>query len=199
VSTTTADPTRGWVRAGVISVGFVALLWVAEIADALTRGSLDRYGIEPRSQDGLVGVALAPLLHSGFTHLEANSVPLLVLGFLVAVVSTARYVAVLAWSWVVSGLGVWAFSPANSLTVGASGLVFGLLTYLLVAGFLERNAIRILIGVGVFLIYGSVLLGVLPGQPGISWQGHFFGAVGGVLAAYSLADRRRSAGGAIGR
>lgn len=191
MSTTSADPTRGWVRAFLVSLGFVTLLWVVEIVDAMTRASLDRYGIRPRSEDGLVGIAAAPLLHGGFTHLEANSVPMLVLGFLVAVVSTARYVAVLAWSWVVSGAGVWLVAPSGSLTVGASGLVFGLLSYLLVAGFLERSATRILVGVAVFFVYGGVLLGVIPGEPGISWQGHLFGAVGGVLAAYSLVDRRR--------
>jgi membrane associated rhomboid family serine protease len=159
--------------------------------DAVTAGDLDRYGIEPRSEDGLVGIAVAPLLHSGWTHLEANSVPLLVLGLIVAVVSTARFFGVIAWTWVVSGLGVWLVAPSNSVTVGASGLVFGLLAYLLVVGFLERRAIGILVSVGVFLLYGGVLLGVLPGQPGVSWQGHLFGAVGGVLAAYHLANRRR--------
>jgi len=191
VSATSADPTRGWVRAAGVVAAFVALLWVIEIVDAVTAGDLDRYGIEPRSEDGLVGVAVAPLLHSGWTHLEANSVPLLVLGLIVAVVSTARFFGVIAWTWVVSGFGVWLVAPSNSVTVGASGLVFGLLAYLLVVGFLERRAIGILVSVGVFLLYGGVLLGVLPGQPGVSWQGHLFGAVGGVLAAYHLANRRR--------
>jgi membrane associated rhomboid family serine protease len=191
VSATSADPTRGWVRAAGVVAAFVALLWVIEIVDAVTAGDLDRYGIEPRSEDGLVGIAVAPLLHSGWTHLEANSVPLLVLGLIVAVVSTARFFGVIAWTWVVSGLGVWLVAPSNSVTVGASGLVFGLLAYLLVVGFLERRAIGILVSVGVFLLYGGVLLGVLPGQPGVSWQGHLFGAVGGVLAAYHLANRRR--------
>jgi len=191
VSATSADPTRGWVRAAGVVAAFVALLWVIEIVDAVTAGDLDRYGIEPRSEDGLVGIAVAPLLHSGWTHLEANSVPLLVLGLIVAVVSTARFFGVIAWTWVVSGFGVWLVAPSNSVTVGASGLVFGLLAYLLVVGFLERRAIGILVSVGVFLLYGGVLLGVLPGQPGVSWQGHLFGALGGVLAAYHLANRRR--------
>lgn len=191
MSSVAADPTRPWVRGFLVSLGFVAVLWISEIADAISGGALDQYGIRPRSEEGLVGIAAAPLLHGGFTHLEANSVPLLVLGFLVAAASVARYVAVLAWTWVVSGVGVWLVSPANSITLGASGLVFGLLTYLLVAGFLERNAIRILVGVLVFFAYGGILLGVLPGQPGVSWQGHLFGAVGGVVAAYSLAGRRR--------
>ena len=191
MSTTHADPTRSWVRAAGISVGFVALLWVVEIADRVTAGSLDRYGIRSRTDEGLGGIVAAPLLHAGWGHLEANSGPLLVLGFLVAVVSTVRFVAVLAWSWLVSGVGVWLVGPGDAVTVGASGLVFGLLTYLLIAGFLERRPVGILVAVAVFIFYGSVLLGVLPGQPGISWQGHLFGAVGGVVAAYNLAERRR--------
>ena len=193
MSTTSIDLTRGWVRAAGVVAAFVALLWLVEIVDAVTAGSLDRYGIEPRSQEGLVGILAAPLLHSGWTHLEANSVPLLILAFLVAAASTARLFGVLAWAWLISGLGVWLVGPPNSVTVGASGLVFGLLTYTMVVGFLERRPIGILIGVGVFLVYGSVLLGALPGEPGVSWQGHLFGAVGGILAAYHLASRRHSA------
>ena len=191
--TTSADPTVGWVRAGALSLGFVALLWLAEIADASQGGGdLDQYGIQPRTEEGLWGILFAPLLHGGFDHLEANSVPLLVLGFLVATVSLARWVSVMAWAWLVSGLGVWLVAPAHSLTIGASGLVFGLLTYLLVAGFLERQPIRILVGVAVFLLYGGVLLGVLPGTPGVSWQGHLFGALGGLLAARVHARRTRA-------
>ena len=186
---TSADPTMGWVRAAAVSAGFVAVLWVAEIVDASQHGELDRYGIQPRTEDGLWGILFAPLLHGGFDHLEANSGPLLVLGFLVATVSLARWATVMAWAWLVSGLGVWLVAPDHSLTLGASGLVFGLLTYLMVAGFLERKPMRILIGVAVFLIYGGVLLAALPGTPGVSWQGHLFGAVGGVLAAWVHARR----------
>jgi membrane associated rhomboid family serine protease len=175
----------------VLTAAFVALLWAVEVVDRTTPGSLDRYGIRPRTDEGLAGIVVAPLLHLGWDHLEANSGPLLVLGFLVAVVSVARFVGVLAWSWLVSGVGVWLVGAGGSVTVGASGLVFGLLTYLLVAGFLERRPVGILVAVAVFVVYGSVLLGVLPGQPGISWQGHLFGAVGGLVAARSLARRRR--------
>jgi membrane associated rhomboid family serine protease len=190
--TTSADPTVGWVRAGALSLGFVAVLWLAEIVDASQGGSLDQYGIQPRTEEGLWGILFAPLLHGGFDHLEANSVPLLVLGFLVATVSLARWLSVMAWAWLVSGLGVWLVAPDHSLTIGASGLVFGLLTYLLVAGFLERQPVRILVGVAVFLLYGGVLLGVLPGTPGVSWQGHLFGALGGLLAARVHARRTRA-------
>lgn len=186
-----ADPTSRWLQAGAVTVGFVVLLWLVEIYDAATPSDLDLHGIRSRDDEGLLGILVAPLLHAGWGHLEANSGPLLVLGFLVAVVSVARYAAVLAWSWLVSGAGVWLVGPTNGITLGASGLVFGLLTYLLVVGFLEKRPVGILVSVGVFLVYGGVLLGVLPGQPGISWQGHLFGALGGLLAAYSLAGRSR--------
>jgi membrane associated rhomboid family serine protease len=190
VRTPEADPTRQWVAAFVLNLGFVALLWAIEIVDAVGPRSLDSYGIRPRSEEGLWGILVAPLLHGGWGHLEGNSVPLLVLGFLVAVVSTARWFAVVAWAWLVSGIGVWLLAPASSVTIGASGVVFGLLTYLLVAGFRERSATRILVSVGVFVLYGGLLLGVLPTDARISWQGHLFGAVGGVLAAYAHTGRR---------
>ena len=193
MSTTSDDPTRAWVRGAGVAAAFVVLLWVIEFVDVMTSESLDQYGIEPRTQEGLVGIAAAPLLHSGWAHLESNSVPLLILGFLVAAVSTGRLFGVLAWAWIVSGVGVWLVGPPDSVTVGASSLVFGLLTYVMVVGFLERRPIGILVGIGVFLVYGSVLIGVLPGEAGVSWQGHLFGAIGGVLAAYYFANRRRTA------
>lgn len=189
--TTTVAPTDAWVRAGVVSLGFVGLLWLVEIVDATQGGDLDAYGIRPRSEDGLWGIAFAPLLHGDWDHLQANSGPLLVLGFLVATVSVARWLLVTTWAWLVSGAGVWLFAPSASLTIGASGVVFGLVTYLLVAGFLEHKPMRILVSALVFILYGGVLLGVLPGQSGVSWQGHLFGAVGGVLAASVHARVRR--------
>ena len=188
---TTISSTHAWVRAGVVSLGFVALLWLVEIVDATQGGDLDAYGIQPRSEEGLWGIAFAPFLHGGWGHLQANSGPLLVLGFLVATISVARWLLVTTWAWLVSGAGVWLFAPSASVTIGASGVVFGLLTYLLVAGFLEHKPMRILVSALTFLLYGGVLLGVLPGQPGVSWQGHLFGAVGGVLAASVHARARR--------
>jgi len=102
-----------------------------------------------------------------------------------------RFLVVTAIVWIVSGLGVWLFAPPYSVTVGASGIIFGWLTYLLVRGLFNRDLTQIAIGVILFLVYGSVLWGVFPGTFGVSWQGHLFGAIGGVLAAWFLADRDR--------
>lgn len=181
-------PTPTWVRAGLLAVGFVGLLWVLEAIDAASGNDLDQLGIRPRSGEGLVGVVFAPLLHFGWGHLEANTVPALVLAFLVLASGIGRGLAATAVIWIVSGLGVWLFSPGNSITAGASVLIFGWLVYLMVRGVFNRRVGQIVLGVALLILYGGLLLGVLPGTPGVSWQGHLFGAIGGALAAWLLAD-----------
>ncbi|UQE76990.1 rhomboid family intramembrane serine protease [Gordonia sp. PP30] len=168
----------------------VAGLFVIEIVDAATRYRLDRHGIVPRSVDGLTGILWAPLLHTDFAHLIANVIPGAVLGFLLLM--SGRFLVVTAIVWVISGLGVWLTAPPQSVTVGASGVIFGWLTYLLVRGIFNRDVWQVLIGLVILVVYGGVLWGVLPSAGSVSWQGHLFGAAGGVLAAWTLAgnDRR---------
>jgi membrane associated rhomboid family serine protease len=180
----------GWVSAALVTLGFVAVLWAIEIVDVLLGNRLDQEGVQPHDTDGLVGVLFAPLLHAGFGHLAANSVPLLVLGFLVLVTGVARGLAATAVIWIVGGVGTWLFAPEGTVHIGASVLVFGFLTYLVLRGFFARRAGQIVIGLVVLFVYGGLLWGVLPGTPGISWQGHLFGAVGGALAAWLLAPPR---------
>jgi membrane associated rhomboid family serine protease len=195
--TAVGGQTRGtdtWARAALVTGGFVVLLWILEILDAASGHPLDAYGIQPRSEDGLVGIAAAPMLHFGFGHLVSNTVPVLVLGFLTLVTGLARGLLATAIIWVVGGLGVWLFAGPQSIHAGASVLVFGWIVLLVVRGFLTRRTSEIFIGVAVFLLYSGALLGVLPGQPGVSWQGHLFGAIGGAIAAWATGGRRRVAG-----
>lgn len=175
-----------WQRAAVLTGGFAVLLWLLEIVDVASGHPLDAYGVQPRSDDGLVGVAVAPMLHFGFDHLVGNTVPVLVLGFLTLATGVARGLLATAIIWVIGGLGVWIFAQPGTNHAGASVLIFGWIVFLVVRGFLNRRPTEILIGVAVFLLYSGALLGVLPGQPGVSWQGHLFGAVGGVVAARAL-------------
>ena len=189
MQTTAREP--AWKGAALVTGGFVALLWVLEIVDATTGNPLDEYGVQPRTEDGLVGIAAAPVLHFGFDHLVSNTVPVAVLGFLTLATGVARGLVATAIIWVVGGGGVWLFAEPGSNHAGASVLVFGWIVLLVVRGFLNRHSTEILIGVAVFLLYSGVLLGVLPGQPGVSWQGHLFGAIGGLLAARVLTTRRR--------
>ena len=180
-----------WQQAAVVVGAFVAVLWGLEILDTASGHALDAYGVQPRSEEGLVGIALAPLLHFGFDHLVSNTVPVAVLGFLTLATGVARGLLATAIIWVVGGLGVWVFAQPGSNHAGASVLIFGWIVYLVVRGFLNRRPTEILIGVAVFLLYSGALLGVLPGQPGVSWQGHLFGAIGGFVAARLLTSRSR--------
>lgn len=175
----------------ITTVGFVALLWALEIIDTLADHRLDQFGIQPRSQEGLVGILAAPLLHGGFGHLLANTLPALVLGFLVLVTGIGRGLVATAIIWIVGGVGVWLTSPDNSITLGASGVIFGWLAFLLARGIVTRRARDLGLGLLVLVLYGGLLLGVLPGTPGVSWQGHLFGALGGLLAVWVTEERHR--------
>ena len=163
---------------------FVVLLYVVEVLDRLFH--LERNGIEPREGDGLDGILWAPLLHGGWLHLVGNTVPLLVLGFMILLSGARLWAEVTAVVWVVAGLGTWLTGGDNTVHIGASSLIFGWLVYLMLRGFFSRRLGQVLLGVVVLVLYGGALLGVLPGQPGISWQGHLFGAIGGGLAAWWL-------------
>lgn len=184
-----------WKTAAVTIALFVAALWVIQGINSATGDELTDDGIEPRSLGGLDGILWAPLLHADFGHLQSNTVPLLVLGFAVAVLAgLLRFVLVTAIIWLVSGVGVWVFGDPSTVVVGASGLVFGYLAYLIVSGIFTRSLLQLAVGVVVLVLYGSLLWGVFPGEEGVSWQGHLFGAVGGVVAASAMARRDRAAG-----
>ncbi|MDJ1183510.1 rhomboid family intramembrane serine protease [Roseofilum casamattae] len=171
--------------------GLAATFWAVEIIDVLIyRGHLDRYGIYPRYIPGLRGIVWSPFLHGDFTHLIANTAPFLILGWLVMLQETADFFWVSAIAMLVGGMGVWLFgSPA--FHIGASGVIFGYLGFLLSRGFFERNFPSIALSLGVGFVYGGLIWGVLPGQPGVSWEGHLFGFIGGVIAARFLARRKR--------
>ncbi|HWL42112.1 MAG TPA: rhomboid family intramembrane serine protease [Ilumatobacter sp.] len=184
------EPTGSQLTASLVPVGLMlAAMWVLEIIDTVVGHRLDQHGIRPRRLDGVDGIAWAPFLHGGFGHLIANTLPFAVLGGAIALGALKRFVLVTVIVAVIGGVGTWLTGAANSVHIGASGLVFGFLTYLLTRGLFARNLVYILGGIVVFMVYGGVLWGILP-SPGISWQGHLFGAIGGVVAAYALhADR----------
>lgn len=180
-----------WMRAAVLVGAFTALLWIIEIVDVASGSRLERNGIEARSVEGLWGILFAPVLHDDWQHLIANTVPIVVLGFLVLLSGIARGLAATGIIWVVGGFGTWLTAGSYSNTIGASILIFGFIAYLLVRGFFTRKLGQLAVGAVVFVLYGSALWGILPSDPNISWQGHLFGAVGGVVAARVLsADAR---------
>jgi membrane associated rhomboid family serine protease len=163
----------------------LAVMWLEEAIDAVFDADLDRFGIRPREVGGLDGILFAPFLHQGFGHLLANTIPFLVMGAVICLEGARRFFTVTGVIVLVAGVGTWLSGPAHSVHIGASGVVFGYLTYLMTRGVFARRLGYLLGGAVVFLVYGSILWGLLP-TPGVSWQGHFFGAIGGVTAAWIL-------------
>jgi len=200
----TEKPPSRWSGAkvgGATILSFVALLYLIELVDQLTGHSLDRNGIRPLQTDGLWGIVFSPLLHANWAHLVANTVPALVLGFLVTLAGMSRFVWATAIIWILGGLGTWLIGGLGSCRlptnhIGASGLIFGWLTFLLVFGWLTRHIWQNVIGLAVMHDYGGVLWDAVPVLDrcgGVSWQGHLCGAIAGVLAAYWLSGPEREA------
>ncbi|MFJ7331694.1 rhomboid family intramembrane serine protease [Streptomyces sp. NPDC101110] len=191
-----SDPRAGWsqgdraLAAGKLMLAWVALLWLLEVVDVATGHALDGFGVTPRDPSELVDVVPSSFTHFGFAHLAANTVPLLVLGFLAALSGLRRFLLVAALIIVVDGLGVWLIAPSGTNTAGASGVIFGLFGFLLVSGVVERRAFGVLAGVLIAAVWGgSILTGLAPTQTGVSWQGHLIGLLSGVAAAFLF--RRR--------
>lgn len=167
----------------------VGLMWVLELIDVLLRGSLDSFGIVSRSTSGLVGIPLSPLLHGGFGHLVANTVPFIVLGLLVAWRSNGRIWPITITIAVLGGFAVWLLGPAGVVTIGASGIIFGFFAYLITAGILTRHWLDIAVAGVAILAYGGLVWEVLPFTvgPQVSWLAHLMGAAAGVAAAWIFA------------
>ncbi len=172
-----------------ILVGFIAVLWTLELVDSLIlRGNLNRYGIRPRTVEGLRGILVAPLLHGNLRHLATNTFPLLILGWFVMLQGVRTFAIVTAAVWLTSGLGAWLLGGSRSNHIGASGLIFGYLGFLVARGYFEQSVIAIALAVIAGFLYGGMVWGVLPIRRGRSWQGHLFGLVGGGVMARFLPD-----------
>src|SRR5215207_10511565 len=180
-------PRPGW--ALLVMLFLLAGLWFLEILDQLSGNQLDQYGIHAQEIDGVPEILTAPFLHAGWDHLISNSLPFLVLGFLVLLSGLARWLVSSLIIIVISGMTAWLLTPANTIILGASGLIFGWLTYLLARGLWSRRPAQVVIAVLVLLVYGGLIWGVFPSGAGISWQAHLGGAVAGVLAAWLLHRR----------
>lgn len=178
--------TRVFLRRVAGLIGFVAVLWVIQAVNWATSYALNpRFGLIPRQLSGLDGVVGMPFLHGSFQHLMANTPPLLLLGTLLAATVTR---ALVAMNLVVVGLGgtlVWLLG-SSAIHIGASGLVFGWFGFLITRGLVDRSPVTLGVSVLVGLLYGSIIWGVLPGQPGVSWEAHLFGTIAGVAAAFLI-------------
>jgi membrane associated rhomboid family serine protease len=181
----------------VVMVGIFAVLWIVQIINNADhyRLSID-YGIEPRRVSDLPHILTAPFLHWSWAHIEGNSLPLLVLGFLVAYRGIPRFLVVTAIVILTSGVAIWLTSPSGADTVGASGVIFGWFGYVIVRGFFSRNKVDIAVGVLVMLYYLPIFTDLLP-SPHLSYQGHIGGLLGGILCGWLFRTQRDSSATAL--
>jgi membrane associated rhomboid family serine protease len=163
-------------------LGLVLVIWAVELLNLLLGHRLNVLGILPRTVAGLPGIALSPFLHNGIGHVLLNTIPLVILGGLVILHGPRAFLEVSLVIIVVSGIGVWLFGRSG-YHVGASGLIFGYFGFLVGRSWYERSISSILIAVITIVLYGGILLGVLPTRAGMSWEAHLFGLLAGILAA----------------
>jgi membrane associated rhomboid family serine protease len=164
----------------------VAAAWGTFAANFALSGALVKYGIVPRSIDGLWGILTAPFLHGSLAHLVSNTVPFLILGWLILVRDRKHFIPVTLAAMLGAGMMAWLLGAPGSVHIGASGVIFGYLGFLMLAGLYTRSFGSILLSLLVTAAWGGAVFGVLPGQPGVSWQSHLGGFIGGVWAAKLL-------------
>jgi membrane associated rhomboid family serine protease len=178
-------------KALFVMVGFLALLWIIQIANVADHyGLVTEFGIKSRSVPGLPDIFTAPFIHLSWTHIEANSGPLFIFGFLAAYRGVVRFFGLTLLVIVTSGFAAWLTAPTNSVGVGASGVVFGYLGYILVRGLFDRHLIDLIIGAVMALCFAYQFTVLLP-HAGIGWQDHVGGLVGGVIGGWVFRDRAR--------
>lgn len=178
-------------RAFVTMCAVIPVLFLIELIDQADHHRLhEDGGIVPRDPARLEGILFAPFLHVSWLHVYANSVPLLLTGTFVLAGGAKRFAWVTIFIAVVSGLGVWFIAPPDTVTVGASAVIFGYIGYLFMRGIVERTWWTLAVALLVGLLYGWQVSGVLPGDKAVSWQGHLFGLIGGLIAAFLFRGRR---------
>lgn len=162
---------------------FVAVLLVVHLVQSATNGSLGIYGVFPRNFKGLIGIITAPLIHGDFPHLFSNSAPLLLLGTMIFYFYRSVAMKSILLIYFLSGLAVWLFAR-EVLHIGASGVVYGLVSFVFWNGIFRRNLKSIVLALVVTVLYSGYFLGLIPHQEGISWESHLFGAIAGIIASY---------------
>ncbi len=176
-------------RAFFVMAGVLVVIWAIQITNAADAYHLSQtYGIKPRDVGSLPDIITAPFLHFSWTHIEGNSGPLFIFGFLAAYRGIRKFALLTVLVVLTSGFAAWFFESAGSVGAGASGVVFGYFGYIIVRGLFDRHVIDVLVGAVMALCFAYQFAVLLPHQ-GIGWQAHVGGLVGGILGGWLLRDR----------
>lgn len=176
--------TAQFIRRFGVPIGFVGFIWVIHILQAITGLDLTRLGVSPQHIEGLPGILTAPLIHGSWEHLFYNSVSFLMLGAVLFWFYPRIALKSLVWLYLLSGLGIWIFGQSNSFHIGASGVVYGMVSLVFWNGIFRRNVKSIVLALIVLVMYAGFFEGIVPGKEGISWEGHLLGGVAGILLAW---------------
>jgi len=171
------------------SIFFVFSVWLVFILDIIIPIDFNNYGILPRTIQGLVGIPLSPFLHAGLFHIISNTIPLFILLFLLFTFYKKESLPVIVLIILIGGILVWIFGR-KSYHIGASGLIYGLFSFLVVSGFLRKNIKTIIVSIIVIFLYGGLIYGIFPQQSHISWEAHLFGAIAGIICSYLFKTKR---------
>jgi membrane associated rhomboid family serine protease len=175
----------------IIEVVLLGVLWTLWIVDGLFfHNSLKSHGVHPRSTEGLLGILFSPFLHSGLLHIVGNTIGIIMLGSLVLMHDISKFFLVSGFSVIIGGLGVWLVGGTQTNHIGFSGVIFGYFGYLVSVGIFEKKLGTVLLSLLTVLLYGGMIWGILPVQIGVSWEGHLFGFLGGILSAFVLSRRK---------
>lgn len=174
------DP-QSWSGALITMAGVAALLWIVQFVNAADDYKLDRFGVRPREVDGLWGLVTMPFLHAGFGHMLSNTIPVILIGWVLLLSGVRTWLTVTALVVVGGGFLTWLFGPADTVVVGASALVFGWLGYLLARAYFSRRLKWIIVAVLVLVFFGTLLFGLFPSlNSDVSWQAHVCGFAAGI-------------------
>lgn len=167
----------------MVPLGFIVLLWLIQIIQFVFHISFIRLGLLPRTLTGLLGIITAPLIHAGFGHLFSNTLPLLFLGTGILYFYPKSGMKVFVLVYFIPGIFVWLVAR-SAYHIGASGMVYGLVTFLFFSGIIRRDTRSIALALIVTFLYGSIIWGVIPQNDGISWEYHLFGSLTGIYCAF---------------
>jgi membrane associated rhomboid family serine protease len=164
---------------------FIMILWGIKLYERSANVSLYMYGLYPRKISGLIGIITSPLLHADYSHLMSNTIPLLVLGPIILYFYRSIAFQVFFWVYLMTGVWVWAAGP-DVYIIGASGLVYGFITFLFFSGIFRKDTRLLSLSLFVTFLYGGAVWGILPIQKGISWESHMLGSLAGIITAYNF-------------